>query len=95
MLHHLVGEMPGRAEGARLGTIDLGCRWPWEHAGAPLLVASSSRSSADASGGQKMGPRLPHKPWIEAEGEEEDRDLSALILFVLNTAKLVVDRAHI
>ena len=61
----------------------------------PPVVASSSRHPADASGGQKMGPLSPHKPKIEAEGEEEDRDLSALILSVLSTTKFVVDRAHI
>ncbi len=51
----------------------------WEPAGAsksppcgedtPLLVASSSRPPADASGGQEKGPLSPCKPWIEAQGE--------------------------
>ena len=79
-LHHAVGEMPGRAEGVfcqrgRFDPIDLGCRCPCELVGTPLfestplLVASSSRPPADASGGQKNGPLLHHKPWIEAQWE--------------------------
>ena len=62
ILHHAVGEMPGRAEGVScqrgfVGTVDLGYkRLPGNlpvPQSPPLLVASSSRPPVDASGGQE------------------------------------------
>lgn len=50
-----------------------------EPSDAPLLVASSSAPPADASGGQEKGPLSPHKPWIQAEVEEENRALSGVL----------------
>ena len=72
ILHHAVGEMPGRAEGvhARGGVLahhNLGYKRTLLES-TPLLVASSSRSSAVASGGQESGALSLHKPWIEAHG---------------------------
>jgi len=86
ILHHAVGEMPGRAEGVScqrgfVGTVDLGYgRLPGNLPLPPCFVAGSSRPPADASGGQEKRAVSHQKPWIEAEGEERKRAPSADLL---------------
>jgi len=73
ILHHAVGEMARRARGGALAPSISQTDAPANPQVAPLRRKAPRPPSK--LGGQEEGPLLHHKPWIQAEGEEEDRVL--------------------